>query len=236
MATATVNRRPRIAATTYADPGLCLHIPRDAFTHSGFRKWVLADDFPEKVPVTFLSGEIYVDMSKEELATHSAVKTEVCLTVGNLNKEQQRGKLYINGVLVTNKEGKVSNNPDAVLVLFESLRSGRVRMTPRERRQGQFIEIQGSPDWLLEIVSDSSVRKDTIQLRRAYHRARVSEYWLIDARGEEIAFQILHWRKNGYVAAPTRDGWQKSRVFDREFRLERRRDEFGLWEYTLHVR
>jgi len=73
-------------------------------------------------------------------------------------------------------------------------------------------------------------------LREAYHRAGVREYWIVDARSEEISFQILHHRKNGYVAAPNRDGWRQSKVFARSFRLERVLDDYGLWEYTLHVR
>ena len=51
-----------------------------------------------------------------------------------------------------------------------------------------------------------------------------------------IVFTILLRRKNGYAAAPVKDGWQRSKVFGRSFRLTRQRDEFGLWEYTLEVR
>ena len=52
---------------------------------------------------------------------------------------------------------------------------------------------------------------------------------------QEIDFQILHWRKKGYVAAPQKGGWQRSRVFGYGFRLERQRDDMGLWDYTLQV-
>ena len=89
---------------------------------------------------------------------------------------------------------------------------------------------------MLEVVSDSSEEKDTVQLREAYHRAGVAEYWVVDARGEEVEFQVLHRRRTGFAAVPVREGWQRSRVFGREFRLERRRDEFGMWEYELLMR
>jgi Uma2 family endonuclease len=56
---------------------------------------------------------------------------------------------------------------------------------------GDYIEILGSPDLVVEIVSDSSVRKDTTLLRDAYWKAGVREYWLFDARGAEIRFDIL---------------------------------------------
>ena len=67
------------------------------------------------------------------------------------------------------------------------------------------------------------------------HRAGIPEYWLVDARGSEIAFQILNRRKTGYAAARVVDGWRRSRVFGRSFRLVRTAVRLGLWEYTLEV-
>jgi Uma2 family endonuclease len=186
--------------------------------------------------VTFVNQEIYLDMSNEDPETHVIVKDEVGTVLRLLNKEVRLGRYYGDGVLVSNEAADLSNNPDASFLLYESIRDGRVRIVPRAGRPGRYVEIVGTPDWVLEVLSDSSVQKDTQRLRVAYHRAGIREYWLIDARGEKIVFQILYWRKSGYVAAPVRDGWQRSRVFDREFRLERHRDEFGLWEYTLQVR
>lgn len=210
-----------------------LHVPRQAHTLAGFRDWALSDEFPEKLRVTFLDGEVYLDMGKEEIRTHAAVKTAVALTVGNLIRELDLGDIYINGVLVTNFPAKVSNNPDAVAVFWTSLEGGLVCYPRRKNRE---MEIEGSPDWVLEIVSDSSVAKDTRQLRRAYHQAGIREYWLIDARRTEISFQLLHWRQKGYVAATPHEGWVRSRVFDRLFSLTRKTDRRGGWKYTLHVK
>jgi Uma2 family endonuclease len=107
---------------------------------------------------------------------------------------------------------------------------------PKKGAEHKHRELEGSPDWVLEIVSDTSVKKDLVQLREAYHRAGIPEYWLVDARGDEIRLQILLRRKNGYVAAVNREGWQRSKVFSRSFRLEGVLNDYGLWEYTLHVR
>jgi Uma2 family endonuclease len=208
-----------------------LTIPRDAHTLAGFRRWVLSDSFPEKQPVMFLNGEIFLYMPKENLFTHSAVKTAVAGAMFNLNLETDFGELFINGVLVTNVEADLSGNPDMVGILWESLESGRVRYVSNENESA--VEIEGSPDWLLEIVSDSSVKKDKRDLRQAYHKAGVREYWIIDARGKEIEFQILYWRKSGYVAAPRKNGWQRSRMFGRSFQLTRSRDRRGGWRYLL---
>jgi Uma2 family endonuclease len=211
-----------------------LHIPRDAYTLPGFRRWVHSDEFPEKQPVLFLKGEIYLFIPKEDVFTHAAVKTAVAGPVYNLNQQLDLGDFYINGVLVTNVEADLSGNPDMVGILWESLDSGKVRYVTN--REEQTVEIEGSPDWLLEIVSNGSVKKDKHDLRDAYHQAGVKEYWIIDARGHDVDFKILHWRKTGYVGAARKGGWQRSLVFGRSFRLTRARDRRGEWRYTLAVK
>ncbi len=213
-----------------------VHIPATAFNLAGFRDWVLSSAFPEHVRATFLDGEIFLDMSNEDPILHVAVKTEVILGLGPIVRAKKLGRLLSDGALVSNEDANVSNNPDASFLSKKSLRSGKVRVIERPDQPGQYLEIVGTPDWVLEVISNSSVVKDTERLRLAYHRAGISEYWLIDARGEEIIFTILLWRKSGYVAAPMKDGWQKSKVFGREFRLTRQQDEFGLWDYTLEMR
>lgn len=87
----------------------------------------------------------------------------------------------------------------------------------------------------MEIVSPSSIKKDKVQLRRAYYLAGIEEYWIVDVLGKEIEFQLLTRGENEYVAAKPRDGWLGSPTFDREFRLVRGRDSDDSWQYTLHV-
>jgi Uma2 family endonuclease len=213
-----------------------VRIPTSALTLQGFREWANSDDFPEHVRAAFIDNEIYLDMSNEEAEAHVGVKTEVTVVLGALVRQEKLGKFYSDGVLLTNEAAGVSNNPDASFCSRKSLRSGRVRIVPREGQPGRFQDLEGTPDWVLEVLSDSSVGKDTERLRQAYHQAGIPEYWLIDARGEQIEFTILLHRKTGYVPAPVQDGWQRSKVFGRDFRFTREQDEFGLWEYTLAIR
>ncbi len=240
MATVSAQRRRRPSArkapaVTPVPDRLSFRIPASALTLAGFRDWATSDDFPQHIRAAFIDREIFIEMSNEEPQTHVAVKDEISRVLMNLNRELKLGKFYGDGVLVSNEDASVSNNPDASFFTLESFRSGRVRLVPKEGKVGKYREIEGTPDWVVEVISESSVRKDTEQLRTAYHRAGILEYWLIDALGEEIVFQILNHRKNGYAATPLREGWLRLRVFDRDFRLERQRDAFGLWEYTLHV-
>jgi hypothetical protein len=211
-------------------------VPASVFTLAGFRAWATSEESPEQARVTFVDQEVIIDMSGEEIQTHVIVKTAVCGPVYQLNAEEDLGILAITGALISNVSANVSNIPDAVLATWDSLEAGRVRLVSSARRPERLLELEGTPDWALEIVSDSSVRKDTRQLREAYHRAGIPEYWLIDARGEAIDFQILLYQPDGYVPAARRGGWQRSQVFGRRFRLERRRGRLDLWHYTLQVK
>ena len=94
----------------------------------------------------------------------------------------------------------------------------------------------GTPDLIVEIVSDSSVRKDTLRLPAAYHAAGVREFWLVDARKAEVQFQILRWTPSQYVAAEQIDGTARSDVFGCGFSLVRSRNPSGRFVYDLVVR
>ena len=222
----------RKAAYWFGD-GQLISIPAQAHTLAGFRAWALSEEVPEKLPLTFIRGKVYIDMSQEEIQTHALVKTSVGVGLSQLSEQIDFGHIFINDVLVTNVPAQVSNNPDIVAVSYRSLKSGRVRYV---ERQGRLMEIEGAPDAVVEIISPSSAAKDTHELRMAYHAAGIREYWLINARGKEIEFQILLWRKSGYVASAVRDGWQRSRTFDRDFRLTRKQDRAQVWKYKLEAR
>ena len=89
---------------------------------------------------------------------------------------------------------------------------------------------------VLEVVSSSSVEKDTIILRDLYWQAGIREYWLVDARGENPIFDILRHTAKGYVATSKQRGWMKSVLFGKSFRLTQNKDALGHPEYTLGVR
>jgi len=137
-------------------------------------------------------------------------------------------------VLYSNESACVSTEPDAMFISDASVKSGRCQLT-ESRRQGVSREVLGSPDWIMEVVSPSSIHKDKVVLREAYFRAGVGEYWLVDALEEELEFQILTPDSDAYVAVKSDDGWTFSPKFDCSFRLTReKRDNF--WHYTLHVK
>jgi Uma2 family endonuclease len=113
---------------------------------------------------------------------------------------------------------------------WKTIETGRLQLLPRADGDADGIELSGTPDLVIEVLSRSSVRKDNIVLRAAYATAGIPEYWLIDARGEEIDFRIA-WLDAG--AYSTGDGSQVSRVLARAFVLEREKNRLGRWAYRL---
>ncbi len=214
---------------------LMLRLPTSATTLEGFRAWAVSADFPKRGRISFLGKELLIDMSPEELETHNKVKTEVCARLTLLTEELDLGEFYSDRTLVVQTAVDLSTEPDGVFVRYETSEAGRVQLVPRRDAEGQFMELTGAPDWVLEIVSRYSVGKDTEDLRRRYFRAGIPEYWLIDARGADILFQILTRRRTDYAAVRPRAGWHKSGVFPAGFRLERQRNRVGRWKYKLLV-
>ncbi len=228
-----VKPKPTIAAIRSDIPPI--RIPASALTHGGFRAWATSDAFPEKLRASFINQEVVIDMSPEELETHNKVKTTVVSTLDFLNAKLELGELFSDRALISNTAAGLSTEPDATFVTWASYEAGRVRLVPRKDRPGQYMELEGTPDWVLEVVSRSSVQKDTEWLREAYYRAVIGEYWLIDARYDEISFQILRRRRDRYVAVRSRDGWLRSTVFGRSFQIARQKNRMGRWTYTLEV-
>lgn len=209
-------------------------IPDEVKDLESFRHWVDSDEFPETGRICFLCGRVWIDMSKEQLFSHNQVKAEYTRVLHHLAKYVCRGLFFADGAYLTNLEADLSVQPYGCYVAYEALRRGQARLV-EGAREG-YLEVEGTPDMVLEIVSTSSVEKDTVSLRELYWRAGISEYWLVDARGDRPNFTMFRHGARGYVAVRKPGGWMKSEVFGKSFRLVRGKDELGHPEYTLEVR
>jgi Uma2 family endonuclease len=232
-----VTKRP--AATTRIPVTICndstgVTVPEWVCDFESFRRWVKGDDLPERFRIWYLQGEVWIDMSKEQIFSHVLVKTEYTIVLGSLAKRDKIGLYLTDGVLLSNVPADLSGNPDGIFVLNDALDSGRVRLG--EGAEGGYVELEGSPDMTLEIVSTSSITKDNRTLRQAYWHAGIREYWLVDARREPIVFDIFRHTARGYVPARKRDGWIKSVVFGKSFRLTHIVNARNLPEFSLEVR
>jgi Uma2 family endonuclease len=200
-----------------------------------FREWIGDHDLPEKTRTDYYRGEVWIDMSQEQLFTHGAVKTEIARVLSDIAKREKLGRYWCNGILVTIPEAELSGNPDGTFVSHHAVASGNVTFTPGA--EGGYVEVVGVVDMVLEVVSDSSEKKDNQTLFEAYFEAGIPEYWLVDARGSVVEFTIYkHSGKKYAVTRAQAGGWQKSGVFDKAFRIARGSDASGNPEFTLEVR
>jgi hypothetical protein len=199
---------------------------------ASFRRWAHSDDFPEKCRICFLQGGVWIETGEERVFSYALVKTKFTIALGGLVEAEQLGVFLQDGAFVTNRAAGLAAMPGAVFASNATL-EGRARLV--EGRRGH-IELEGSPDMVLEVVSDRTVRKDTLALRRDYWEAGVREYWLVDARPTEPSFDVLRHTARGFRAARKKDGWVESAVFTKAFRLTRLTDARGRPDYRLEMR
>lgn len=218
---------------------LCINgsavIPASVVDHDSYRQWARSDALPEQGRFAFLDGTIWIDLTMEQLFSHNAVKTEFTAVLRTLIRQHDLGYFFSDGTLVSHVGAGLSTEPDACFVSYGSVEEDRIRFI--EGADGGFVELEGSLDMALEIVSPSSDHKDTVELRRLYWEADVAEYWLVDARPPNLRFSVLKRGSRGFVESRRRaDGWVKSDVLGHLFRLKQGKDRLGKPAFTLEAR
>jgi Uma2 family endonuclease len=211
-----------------------IEIPTSVTDHAGFRRWALSSEFPESGRICFIDEKICVDMSKEQFFSHNQVKQEFNRVLGDLVKKGRLGRYVPDGMLFSNIGAELTTQPDGAFISRRTLESGRVRLV--EGASSGFVELEGIPDMVLEVVSDASFKKDTVILLDQYWRAGIPEYWLVDARSDELHFDIYRHSAKGYTPARSISGHLKSHVFGKSFKLSRQLDEDASPEFTLWIR
>jgi len=171
----------------------------------------------------------------EQFFVHNQVKLAIALVLAPLVKSNRTGRYGTDGMPVTNPNIELSTVPDGFYYSFDAFRSGRIR--ERASARNGCTEFEGVPEMVLEVVSNSSETKDLVDLREWYWKGGIEEYWLVDARTEEVSIEILKKGEGGYISEKrAAGGWVRSNVFRKSFRLVRGDDEVGKPIYTLEVR
>ncbi|HWE01342.1 MAG TPA: Uma2 family endonuclease [Tepidisphaeraceae bacterium] len=136
--------------------------------------------------------------------------------------------------MLTNEAAALSTEPDGMFVSFASLKTGKAAF----ERGEDSLEVVGTPDLVIEVVSPTSRQKDTDILPRLYHRAGITGYWLIEPmrRADEVSFDILKWTPTGYLSSPTHDGWIDSVVIGKTFRMTRSANSMGESVHRVEFR
>lgn len=210
-------------------------IPDGISNLRAFRRWACSEEFPEQGRFAFFNGNVWMDLSMEQGYSHNQVKAEIGAEIRFLVKRQDTGLFLTDGMLLTNIEANLSTIPDGIFVSHESFRCGAVQKKGGEEED--FVELVGTPDMVLEVLSTSSVEKDSTILLELYWRAGIPEYWLADARRGEARLDIYRAGPNAYSAVKKlADGWTKSATFGKAFRLARSWNRAGDPICTLESR
>jgi Uma2 family endonuclease len=207
-----------------------VRIPASLDDLDAFRRWACSDAFPERGLFSWLGGELWVDFSRERFR-HNQLKGIFAIIVGGLVLAGRLGRFIHDRMLLTIAEVDLATEPDGMFASHEALKSGRVRLTEGD----ESLEVEGVPDMVLEVVSRSSARKDKVVLRELYWQAGIPEYWLVDARPDAVTFDILRLSKKGYLTTRKQDGWMKSAVFGKSFRLMQDTEASGVTDFRLEV-
>jgi Uma2 family endonuclease len=209
-------------------------IPAYARSFEGFRRWARSRQFPQHGRIDYIGGDLEVDMSPEEIYTHSAVKVEIAVRLHARIAAPGLGMIHIDKTRITFPEAHLSAEPDVIVVLWSSLDQGRVREVVSKSSPERSVELEGAADLVVEVISDSSVGKDRTRLPPKYAAAGVPELWLVDVR-RGLRFEVHVLETEGYrLLAPDADGWLSSPLIG-PVRLRRERKRPDRWSYRLDV-
>jgi Uma2 family endonuclease len=211
--------------------GQDFRIPHWVRNLRSFRRWARSPEFPQHGRFSFLDGNLMVDVSMEKLV-HNLIKSCICGFLTVLVKQEELGTFVTDRMLLSNIRAELSTEPDGMFWTRDTRDAGRVRLIKRK----ESVEVLGSPDMTLEVISASSVEKDTVLLPRQYWLAKVPEFWLVDSRDESPRIEIFQRGKSKYVAARTSGKWVESVVFGRWFRLVSRANDPDDPNFVLEMK
>ncbi len=230
----TTTKRKSAFVVSMAEEGDAIWVPQWVTNLHSFRRWAWSDEFPQHGRVDYLDGNVWVDPSMEEFLTHNQIKTAFYAVLIPLILEGRMGRFVPDRMRITHLRARLSAEPDGAYASWNTLRSKRLRMRKGARKG--YMELRGTPDMILEAISDSSVQKDTQVLMGLYWKAGIPEFWLVDARQDPPRFDIFKHTARGYVAVKKQKGWLRSAVFGKEFQLVRGADPLGDPQFTVNVR
>jgi Uma2 family endonuclease len=211
-------------------PTNAVAVPSWVVDLDSFSRWVESAEFPVRGRYSYFSGAVWADAEPEHPFTHNVAKLWIGMALTLIAQARDLGTFFADRIRVRNDGAGLSTEPDGLLVSSHSSQAGRIRF----REGSNFFTFEGTPDMVLEVVSDASERKDREALRDAYYRAGVTEYWIADARPASPLIDILGFGRRGFVSSRRQaGGWVRSRLFGRSFRLVRSDGPDGNQQFTL---
>jgi len=160
---------------------------RRDLTYNDYKSW------PEDVHAEIIDGQVYLMAAPND--RHAFIQMEISRQLGNYFLDKtcvvRTAKL---GVRLDYKESGLDTTtvePDILIVCDQS----KVLSKP---------ECQGTPDFILEIISKGEAKKDLQIKRERYERAGVNEYWVIGQTKLHI-FNLVNGKYTETIKELTKD-------------------------------
>lgn len=139
---------------------------------------------PESVlPTEYIDGEII--MAPTPTVLHQATLGSMFVALHAFVKGKNLGRVFPSPLDVVLPTGEVVQ-PD---IFFLN--------TKQAERASSAKRVEGVPPFLVEILSPSSGKHDTLTKRNLYEKNGVREYWIVDVKERSIAQLVL--RKRHYA-------------------------------------
>ena len=112
-----------------------ISIPSWVIDLQSFLRWIDTTELPDKLPLRFLRGEVWVDLEMEELFSHNQIKTALGITLGGLIQAENLGLYVSDGMLLANKSAGLATEPDAMFIPpAATLAENRVKFAAGKKR------------------------------------------------------------------------------------------------------
>jgi Uma2 family endonuclease len=166
-----------------ADHQSAMEPRRDVMNRLDADRWTYADylQLPDDgTRCEILEGERV--MTPAPFTPHQRVALNLVFLLGDFLRPRKVGTLFFAPCDVILAEDTVVQ-PDVLFVAAER--------TSIIQKRGVF----GPPDLMIEIVSESDPKRDTVRKLRIYGRHGVREYWIVDPERERVEVFVLEGRE-----------------------------------------
>lgn len=162
----------------------------------------------QEVRSAHLTYEDYVEFP-DDGKRHEIIEGDHFMTPApRIQHQRISGRLFaaLNGVVVSRRLGEVFAAPCDVVLSDENVVQPDLVFVSSTRAEIVTEEnIQGAPDLMVEILSESSRKKDEVIKRKLYERFGVAEYWIVDLELESIRIYKLAQQSYGRATELSKD-------------------------------
>lgn len=189
-------------------------VPAWVKDNATFIQWAEANAGAQRGKIGYFAGTVWIDTTGEAVA-HNQIKLAIAVGIMNCAEETDQGTFYASGMMFSVPDVELSSEPDGFFVSNESLENRKVWLEDGN----DSMVVYGIPDIVIEVADAKTEEKDLKILRKLYHQAGISEYWVVKELFDSPSLIIYRHTSTGYVPVRAQNGWVRSQVLGAQFQL-----------------